>query len=678
MINTILQGDALELAKSLSDNSIHCFVTSPPYWGLRSYGHWFMSTLWGDMADFTPPRKHKDRWLFRLKWRAAERGSGVFSPNGKSWIGALGLEPTPELFIEHMVLLFRELRRVLRKDGTLWLNMGDSYASAPTGNPGTKYTVSSNTIQSAYAAAKLKNHTIPLGLKPKDLCGIPWRLALALQQDGWYLRSDIIWSKPNPMPESVTDRPTKAHEYLFLLTKSPKYFYDSEAIREPAEYGFRIPRNGNGFRDMKYQNNNAFDNSASTQADMGSKGYIKENGRNRRSVWEIATQPFNGAKILTDYVGTDGKPYTRSEDCPIHGLSHGLRTQRMDGHDEQLNQFEQDNSDNSNYHGQELLGGSSSTHSLDYQDLQIANADEHILENTDENKTFYTSDMVEPQNHLDNLSIPEIDVYKLDSQDQPHVEIATDHNIQTHKTDHVPVTNQPYTLSSENSSHTDDKSMLPLLADLVDHTSENKTARVGWDGHPLAEKKSHNVDKSSYRHGNIAKCTCQEVTIDHFATFPEALIEPCILAGTSAKGVCGECGGPWERVFTTERVERLVGGKSPKHASIMESTSKSVFTTNLLPVTKTIGWQPTCKCIQNRTPNFGMKGSELLELADEIAREFAPVPAIVLDPFMGSGTTASVAKRLGRNWIGFELNLEYIKLATKRINNTQPPLFILT
>ncbi len=203
--------------------SVHCVVTSPPYWGLRSYGHYKLQAVWGSMDDFTPPKKHKDRWEFRLKWRAADRSGGVMSPNKETWIGAFGLEPTPELYIEHTVEIFREVRRVLRKDGTVWLNLGDSYAAG---------TRDYNSFRRDRGHVCVPRPDPPPGFKPKDLCGIPWRVALALQADGWWLRQDIIWSKPNPMPESVTDRCTKSHEYIFLLTKSAKYFYDAEAVKE--------------------------------------------------------------------------------------------------------------------------------------------------------------------------------------------------------------------------------------------------------------------------------------------------------------------------------------------------------------------------------------------------------------------------------------------------------------
>ncbi|MEY4095700.1 MAG: Bordetella phage vB BbrM, partial [Acidobacteriota bacterium] len=179
---TIHNGDCLEVLRTMPDESVQCCVTSPPYWGLRDYGH----------------------------------------------DGQIGLESTPEAYVGRMVEVFREVRRVLREDGTLWLNLGDSYA-----NKGAKDSsaVGGFTGERIRAGAKgimdSRPREIPDGLKPKDLVGIPWRVAFALQADGWYLRQDIIWHKPNPMPESVTDRCTKAHEYVFLMAKSQRYYYDA-------------------------------------------------------------------------------------------------------------------------------------------------------------------------------------------------------------------------------------------------------------------------------------------------------------------------------------------------------------------------------------------------------------------------------------------------------------------
>lgn len=213
--------------------------------------------------------------------RGAERSQGQFCQKCNAWSGSLGLEPTPDLFIQHIVQVFAEIRRVLRKDGTLWLNLGSSYAGG---------TRDYNSFRRDKAHVCVPRVEIAPGFKAKDLVPIPWMVAMVLQQDGWYLRSDVIWSKPNPMPESVTDRPTRSHEYVFLLTKSAKYFYDADAVRENKDVkGIRKDSSkplggviGEGRQDR--------------ETFMEDKTWA---GRNLRSVWTIPTQPFPQAHFAT-------------------------------------------------------------------------------------------------------------------------------------------------------------------------------------------------------------------------------------------------------------------------------------------------------------------------------------------------------------------------------------------
>ena len=199
----------------------------------------------------------------------------------------LGLEETPEEYVENLVEVFREVKRVLKDDGTCWLNIGDSYS----GN----MSRASNNGRAGYGNPREEVVSrIPVGLKQKDLVGIPWRVAFALQQDGWYLRQDIIWHKPNPMPESVQDRCTKSHEYIFLLTKSARYYYDQDAIREPvsavslkrAEYGWDC--------DRPSTKNASLGGEGIHTEKMGSR-FVNPDGRNKRSVWTITTKPFKDA-----------------------------------------------------------------------------------------------------------------------------------------------------------------------------------------------------------------------------------------------------------------------------------------------------------------------------------------------------------------------------------------------
>jgi DNA modification methylase len=274
----IIQGDCRTVLAELPDGSAHSCVTSPPYFGLRSY-----------LRDDDPLKPLE-----------------------------MGLEATPEEYVAGMVAVFREVRRVLRDDGTLWLNIGDSYASNAGGYSATGSRGSSSmpSIGAGTMAAVQKGRgRKPFdGLKAKDLIGIPWMLAFALRADGWYLRQDIIWSKPNPMPESVTDRCTKAHEYLFLLSKGPRYYYDQDAILEPsspntharlAQNGLatqagsdRVPGKTNGAMKAvgrKFDPASGNKNNASFDAAMS----VMPKERNKRSVWTVTTQPFKDAHFAT-------------------------------------------------------------------------------------------------------------------------------------------------------------------------------------------------------------------------------------------------------------------------------------------------------------------------------------------------------------------------------------------
>jgi DNA modification methylase len=283
---TLLHGDCLDVLPTLPANSVHCCVTSPPYWGLRDYG----------------------------------------------CAGQLGLEPTPEAYVANMVAVFREVKRVLRDDGTLWLNLGDSYGAG-----GGK-----QVVQSKNASHGLDGMRGCQSIGSKQLAGIPWRVAFALQSDGWFLRQDIIWHKPNPMPESVTDRCTKSHEYIFLLSKSAKYYYDAEAILEPASPGTHarlaqdvqnqigseranggarsvrpmkaVKREGPGSgMHVSHANPNSKPNpSRSALRKLAPNGSGTKNNasfddamaimpleRNKRSVWTVATESYRGAHFAT-------------------------------------------------------------------------------------------------------------------------------------------------------------------------------------------------------------------------------------------------------------------------------------------------------------------------------------------------------------------------------------------
>ena len=257
---TILLGDVRTTLASIADKSVQTCITSPPYWGLRDYGN----------------------------------------------DGQIGLEQSPEEYVAELVAVFREVKRCLKDDGTLWLNLGDSYSGSgkgPAGNLGK--TNNERDMEDKHSAI------IPIGLKPKDLIGIPWRVAFALQADGWYLRQDIIWAKPNPMPESVTDRCTKSHEYIFLLSKSRTYYFDNQAIKEQAVSNI-------GDAEIRFGGSKYGDSDNPKHATKSGNVYVPpEDGlRNKRDVWTIPTKPFKGAHFAV-------MPEALIEPCILAGSGGG-------------------------------------------------------------------------------------------------------------------------------------------------------------------------------------------------------------------------------------------------------------------------------------------------------------------------------------------------------------------
>jgi DNA modification methylase len=299
----------------IPDASVQTCITSPPYWGLRDYG---TATWVGGEVECSHVAVNTTRtaWANSIPGPAGDEGKNALYRNRTKEVGGecgkcgakrtdlqLGLESTPEEYVEKLVAVFREVKRVLRDDGTLWLNLGDSYASQGGPEPSqTKWQVDG--ASNGQNGGKSRR---PGNLKPKDLVGIPWMMAFALRADGWYLRSDIIWAKPNPMPESVTDRPTKAHEYVFLLSKSERYFYDAEAIMEPASVNKPWSQSSNGGA-----------KAATERQGGGVLGVAADDavGRNRRTVWTIPTHPFPEAHFATF-------PEKLVEPCVLAGCPEG-------------------------------------------------------------------------------------------------------------------------------------------------------------------------------------------------------------------------------------------------------------------------------------------------------------------------------------------------------------------
>ena len=452
---TILEGHVLDKLRELPDNSVHCVVTSPPYFGLRDY----------------------------------------------QCEGQIGLEKTLEEYIAVMVEVFREVRRVMRPDASLWLNLGDTYAASRS------YQVPDNKHPACGEHDK-GSHKVPPGLKPKDLCGVPWRVALALQADGWWLRSDIIWAKGNPMPSSVTDRPSTSHEYIFLLTKSARYYWDAEAVREKCQSG---PSDIKKMEESKERIGGFYKDAvdplmaASSKTNIGHKRAVgSPSGRNCRSVWHINTQPFSDWTETSRQVPvelgevSDGMKHIVSQDCPVHGCLYRQDSNSPDGERE----------------------GDSQTHSGRNGNC-LAQA------------PLFDCAPIDPIG-AGGLSLP-----NLDSPAQPCSPSAKDHNTGTRRKAPVPETTTPCISSAEIPCHTADRLAEPESGACHPGTSCCTPLPGETGAHSPAQTLCRTVDKSSLP--IPPECICkfyQEITekSSHFATFPPALVEKCIKAGCPEDG----------------------------------------------------------------------------------------------------------------------------------------------
>jgi len=626
----ILVGNVLDRLREMPDESVHCVVTSPPYWGLRDYGtaewiggdascdHLMIRGAQGNTGQ-RAGRTHTQRVPYR---DVCGRCGSVREDQ------QVGLEKTPEEFIARLVSIFREVSRVLRHDGTCWVNMGDSYANYGSGGNGATggRDKSTLTTQMPPIGTTPTKKNMPVDMKPKDLCGMPWMLAFALRADGWYLRQDIIWSKPNPMPESVTDRCTKAHEYIFLLTKRATYFYDAEAIKEPAS-GTAHSRGDNLNPKAKEHGQNSRFNQSRNHAHVTRP---KQNSsysatinellgvRNKRDVWEIATESFTGwtetsrrVRVSADAVTCDTE-HIVSPDCPVHGDS--------------------------------------------FASASSAFCDEHAAG---------------PLNH-----IPRTDCHPVpapqcgyaptapirdagsrpgssDSLDQLYFAPATFHSSQTHKTDPGPSTNQPCIASVQIPSGTqrsaEERSPCDLAGRKIASRSEVDcvTDAPGLD--PLEQTRQRSEDICACDYYNVIT-----EKISHFATFPTKLVEPCILAGTSEKGCCRLCGAPWIRVmesYDTGRTQKMADGwdtGAGGHGTVHREGRQAGQAGQAVMGHRHAGWDATCEC------------------------DAEVVPCTVLDPFSGSGTTGVVSLRNHRDYIGVELNPEYAEMSRRRIQRDNP------
>jgi DNA modification methylase len=613
----VIHGDCRDVLATLPAGSVHCVVTSPPYWGLRDYGIppsvWGGDVAceheWGDLLLPRPGRGNKPGDVSTSSLTNPERqdtlpraaDNGAFCRHCGAWRGAFGLEPSFDLYVQHAVEIFREVRRVLRPDGSLWLNIGDSYCSA--------------------------NENRRSGLKHKDLCGIPWRVAFALQADGWWLRQDIIWSKRAPMPESVSDRCTKSHEYLFLLSKSARYYFDAEAIKEDCDGGnLRMSRaeverikaereagantnvgGGVGPKATKPDGRTRFNKSFQNAV------CLPVTSRNKRSVWEVATQPFSewaydfsGAHYVDDH----GIPRKLSPDCPVHGRSEGLPRgfREDDACGEQPDVQSSCNQHTENDRVAEPAAGSVPIRNYTAKPLEGMLQPSGNAARISENRT---SDVLkgEPETTSRTPGIQK-ESCPLSNSDSPLPacsQTATSHSNQNCKTGLSDSSLQGDTPCEESAGGTP-RTLLELFSS--EPNESNGGSKSGE--RPCSENGSQSAPSASAsrksrsqirRSSTQAKCTCPVSQVSHFATFPPALIEPCILAGTSAKGCCGKCGAPWVRLIAKDTKFRGGSGAAGRSVDDVNAAGKWAGKQHgknikLGPVvsTSTTGWSPSCQC----------------------------------------------------------------------------------
>ena len=557
-VSTLYHADALNIP--LPDQSVHCVITSPPYWGLRDYG---LGQWQGGDAEcghakrrnYSTPRV--DGGTPANNNHAAEGWPGgicghcgaVRDPAG------IGLEPTLGEWVQSIVAAMREVWRVLRHDGTCWLNLGDAYYGGKGQN---SYRYANNhldrdTLQKSHThVGNTRALDLPqVGLRPKSLVGQPWRVAFALQDDGWILRSAIVWHKPNPMPESVTDRPTSSYDMLFLLVKSATpHFWTHPTLpgtRTQPEPDYRWTDAATG---MEYANEPPdYSDEWTTCPECGGSGeIIIESGQ---------VSMFNGIPSLTK----DCRKCADSND--VGWVKRWRRINLWRSHDY--------------YYDAEAVR----TSPTDYLDHL-----RRIRQQTNDNKSA-------PGGGRNGL--------------------------------------KPRGVNKQRG-----------------HSRRQAGFNARWDA---MSKDEQQVNGSNAR--NVWSIPTQGRPQAHFATFPDELPLRCILAGTSEQGVCGECGAPWVRMM--ERYRTLDGEKWDNPPPIRNadignpSSAQGVGHHRTGTVTRTLAWQPTCAC-----------GADV-------------IPATVLDPFVGSGTTCAVSQQLGRRSVGLDLNPEYLEIARARITRVPIP-----
>ena len=537
MRNTILCGDAIEQLRTLPDESVHCVVTSPPYWGLRDYG----TATW-DGGDEDCEHKQDRQPRNERPREGLQGGTATIDAAEPSYRDAcgkcgarridnqLGLEATPEQYVENMVAVFREIRRVLRKDGTVWLNLGDSYASA--WSAGSRRSIVGQTIP----PPKDSRGRMGDGLKEKDLVGIPWRVAFALQADGWTLRSDVIWAKPNPMPESVTDRPTKSHEYIFMFSKAK---WTGAPRRQ--------------FADISDQDARWLALFLDTEGNITVKRTERPSGNHWYGA-QIAVASTNygllaearriiGRGVIMERPGTNAPMFyyqlsNRQAADLLHRIYPFLIVKSRQAR--------------ANIYLQDALGTTGKKRPGGFRDPKWSKELERIWCLNKELNHF---------GDPDDAWIPEPKYGKWDSQ--------------TYYYDADAIREPAQDWGTRDRSNFRGGTTDPLLKH-HGFTNGNQ-AETGRNKRTVWEVATHPYPEA------------------HFATYPEELIRPCIQAGTSEYGCCADCGAPWERV--TDRTAMVLDRSSRTHAMGRTRTSGTMIEP---PTSTTTGWQRTCKCTTSR------------------------------------------------------------------------------
>ncbi len=577
---------------------------------------------------------------------------GAFCRHCHAWRGSLGLEPMPELYIAHMVEVFREVKRVLRRDGTCWVNMGDSYASIgrsgrkESPGVGAKQAIAPIPRTLKWKAGGGSNFSwgIPCfgsELKPKDLCGMPWRLAFALQSDGWWLRSEIIWAKPSPMPESVRDRPTKSHETIFLLTKAKTYYYDAIAVAEPTVDADAISEHNGGQLSLEVADETMHE--MRTDEDRGELPQ-GEKGEERA---EFALPSLS--RGVCESLCADG-----AREAIETGSLHAVQDERA---------WESETADL-----QSLREDGRCAREMAKDRSRASRGQE--IQRLPQTESCAAAILREREREGGNRSIP--------ANAQGSRELA-EGSPQTTGSD------EPDHLRSDGSAMADNQgSPTGTMCDMWQGVQADKRShRPSEQGRPAhGDQHSGVVPKLQQQKGRPLGRTRNRRTVwtipskgfpgSHFATFPPKLIEPMIL--TSPTKCCVVCGRGWERV--TETTGGSIGkGWTDHNADIEQGMSQvpmrvgDMRDANGKPYTvTTLGFRPGCDCP-------GLDGDGLwIDLAAHPDGEanWPTVPAVVLDPFSGASTTIMVALRHERNAIGLELSEAYVEMSRKRILDDNP------